>query len=113
MVKRKIDAKMMKAIELYIREVALHYNVVGAYLFGSFARGEEHDFSDIDVAVIAKNLTEDIFDDRVRMMCLIKDKASLIEPHPISVEDFENNATWLAQEIKKSGIPIPIKRRSK
>lgn len=42
-------------MEKNLREVFEEYDLAAAYLFGSFARGEEHSSSDIDIAVLFKS----------------------------------------------------------
>ncbi|SHJ42735.1 Nucleotidyltransferase domain-containing protein [Hymenobacter daecheongensis DSM 21074] len=73
-------------------------------LFGSFARNEQHEWSDIDLALVADTFTgfgpEDI---RPFVRALVKHCA--IEPHTFSPEQFTD---WnpFVQEIKRTGIVI-------
>jgi predicted nucleotidyltransferase len=73
-----------------------------AYLFGSFAKGTEHKWSDIDVAVISSDFSDDRFEEGVRLMILSHDIDNRIEPVPFNPETFidENPLAW---EIKKTG----------
>ena len=75
------------------------------YLFGSYARGESNWESDIDLAVISKNLTGHPINDFVRLMMLRRGIYLRIEPHPFRPEDFtEDNPE--AAEIMRTGIRI-------
>ena len=74
-------------------------------LFGSFATGNQHEDSDIDVAVVSKDI-KNTFNDSVKMMTVRRGIDLRIEPHAISTDDFENNATALINEIVKTGIQI-------
>lgn len=61
--------------------------VIGAYLFGSYAKGTEGLDSDIDVAIIFDDFT-DAFDMRVDLMKLRRKFDTKIEPHPFRKADF-------------------------
>jgi predicted nucleotidyltransferase len=75
-------------------------------LFGSYAKGKSTDDSDIDIALIFKNLDDSKrFDIQVQLMLLAAQIDSRIEPHPISHEDF-NSGNPFVVEIKKTGIEV-------
>ena len=76
-----------------------------AYLFGSYAKGASHEDSDIDIAIILKDLKDD-FDMQVHLMKLRRDFDTRIEPHPFDEEDFANPSIPLVNEILQSGIQI-------
>lgn len=73
-------------------------------LFGSFVRNQQHEWSDIDLALVADNFTgfgpEDI---RPFARSLVKH--CVIEPHTFSPEQFTD---WnpFVKEIKRTGIGI-------
>lgn len=73
-------------------------------LFGSYTRGNFHDESDFDIAVV---LTEydDSFDMRLDLMKLRRNIDSRIEPHPFREGDF-TSANPIAFEILKYGEDI-------
>lgn len=73
-------------------------------LFGSFARNEQHEYSDIDVALIADTFTGAAFID-IKPFVHILVKHVDIEPHTFSPEQFTD---WnpFVQEIKRTGIVI-------
>ena len=76
--------------------------IESAYLYGSFAKGTEHKWSDIDVAVISPDFSDDRFEEGVRLMILSHDIDNRIEPVPFSPETFidENPLAWV---IKTTG----------
>ena len=100
-----IDNKIIDIANKYIAEVRKHYNVVYVILFGSFANGTMHKDSDIDIAVVASDIS-DTYQDRLKMMRMRWDVDLRIEPHPISIEDFQATATGLVNEIKQHGIQL-------
>lgn len=93
--------------ERFVRKLPVEYKVKKAFLFGSFAKGSAHKYSDIDVAVVLSGRF-DTFDMRVNLMRLRRDVDVVIEPHPISEKEF-NTANPLANEILKYGIPLNVK----
>jgi len=80
-------------------------NSAEVYLFGSAARNEMHNNSDIDIAVVSDNFTADVIDNRVRLLNLSQMVSWDIEPHPITYE-YWHHTTPFEDEIKKDGIMI-------
>ena len=76
--------------------------IESAYLFGSYAKGTEHEWCDIDIAVISSDFADNRFDERVNLMKLSCDIDTRIEPVPFRPERFSDNDP-LAYEIKKTG----------
>jgi predicted nucleotidyltransferase len=74
------------------------------YLFGSHAKGNIHQDSDIDIAVVFHDLS-DSFDMQVELMKLRRSFDTRIEPHPFSAAEF-NKSNPLAFEILKNGFEI-------
>lgn len=77
--------------------------VESAYLFGSYAKGAENEWSDIDVAIISPDLTDDRFNERIRLTKIAQNVDSRIEPVPFRPDTFveEDPLVW---EIKRKGI---------
>ncbi len=100
---KNIDNSIAKYLELIKNKYS---DIEQVYLFGSYAKGKSTDESDIDIALIFKNLDDSLrFDIQVQLMLLAAEVDSRIEPHPISLEDF-NSGNPFVVEIKKSGIEI-------
>lgn len=79
-------------------------NVKKAYIFGSYIKGTAKEDSDIDLAIIFKNLT-DTFDMQVQLMKLRRKFDTRIEPHAFRESDFQISNP-LANEILKTGLEI-------
>ncbi len=79
-------------------------NVKKAYIFGSYIKGTITEDSDIDLAIIFKNLT-DTFDMQVQLMKLRRKFDNRIEPHAFRESDFQISNP-LANEILKTGLEI-------
>jgi len=101
----KIEAK--KVVKKYAKKLkAEKYSFSAIYLFGSFAKGKSQKWSDIDVAVISKELDKDWREARIRLWRIGADVDTRIEPHGFSPEDFNDYWNPMAHEIKKTGIRI-------
>ena len=73
-------------------------------LFGSFARNEQREWSDIDVAIVAEEFSGFRPEDSRRIArALVRHTA--IEPHTFRPEDFTD---WnpFVEEIKRTGIVV-------
>ncbi len=79
--------------------------VENAYLFGSYATGHARRDSDIDVAVVSRDLSGDWLDDFCYLTRIADDIDVRMEVVPFRPRDFrdENPLVW---EIKTTGIPL-------
>jgi len=94
----------LKIASQYIDILRNKYVILQAFMFGSFAKGTNHEDSDIDIAIVIKNVS-DIIDTQIDMMKLRRKVDLRIEPHPFIVNDF-NIGNPVVNEILKSGIKI-------
>ena len=78
-----------------------------AWLFGSYARGNQHDDSDIDIAIVLKDDAGHTFDTEVKLMVIRKGDETLIEPHAFTKEEFDDNVP-IVRQIMKYGEKIEI-----
>jgi len=74
------------------------------FLFGSYAKGNYKEDSDIDIAVVLKDF-ENVIDIQLELMKLRRKIDNRIEPHPFREQDFEQSNP-LASEILKYGQEI-------
>jgi uncharacterized protein len=81
-----------------------NYDILTAYLFGSYAKGNFNEDSDIDLAVVMKNLSNS-FLMQVELMKISRKFDTRIEPHPFDEVDFDTSNPF-ANEILKHGIKI-------
>jgi predicted nucleotidyltransferase len=49
----KTQADVMKLAKAYVAEANKFFYIKKAYLFGSYAKGSPHDWSDIDIALVS------------------------------------------------------------
>lgn len=103
---KKINKEIADIVDKYIAIVKENYDVVAIILFGSYAKGTEHEDSDIDIAVVTDDIKTDKFDEEVKLTLLRRKIDSRIEPHIIKVEDYENDETPFVVEVKNTGIKV-------
>ncbi len=82
--------------------------VESAFLFGSYAKGNQHKDSDIDVCIVSSKFGKDYLDEMVdlRMKALKIDIR--IEPIPFTPTDLSDPYSSLATEIRNTGVPITL-----
>lgn len=83
--------KRLKKNKLYFTE---------AWLFGSYARGSQHENSDIDIAIVLNESENHTFETDVKLMIIRKGDETLIEPHAFSREEFNRNIPIVNQILQ-------------
>ncbi len=100
------DRKLVEKIALkYAQALKKQFNLRGVYVYGSYVKGNHHEDSDIDIAVIAEDFTGDIVEDIFKLMRLRRDIDCRIEPHPFDFQSF-NEDNPEAREVMRTGIKI-------
>jgi predicted nucleotidyltransferase len=76
----KVDA--VELIKRYLRKAKnSEIGFSEAWLFGSFAKGNQHENSDVEVAIDLREGVEKTFDMEVQLMLIRKGEETIIEPH--------------------------------
>jgi len=101
----KTDDRMKKIVNHFLEEVQKKYKIENAYLYGSYAKGNSHRWSDIDIAIVSQDFSDDIFQDRLQLMKIAYAVDDRIEPKPFKKEYFDHNDP-LVDEIRKNGIRL-------
>ncbi|MDR1974998.1 MAG: nucleotidyltransferase domain-containing protein [Bacteroidales bacterium] len=91
----------------YVSDVERKYRLTRSLLFGSYAKGNYHGNSDIDVAVVIKDV-ENLFDTGVDLMRLRTEDNLIIEPHVFRDSDF-NSDDPIVFEILRNGIELKVR----
>ena len=98
-----MDKKQAIAIAKKYKElVAEKLPVKAIYLYGSSSKGNYREDSDIDIAVVVDQLSDNYFDDTPLLWKLRRKLSTLIEPI-LLVEDMNNP---LYRDITQTGILI-------
>jgi predicted nucleotidyltransferase len=100
----KADA--VNIAQRYAGAVKANYSYTKIILFGSYAKGNYNDDSDIDIAVIFKDYSN-VIDMQLELMRLRRKIDSRIEPHPFRESEFELSNP-IVNEIIKYGQEIKI-----
>ena len=98
----------IEAVKKYIKELERNnIPVLEAFVFGSYAKGNPKEESDIDIALVSTAFTGDRFEDRRKIVPFRRNIDSRIEPIPFRPEDFQKGGI-LIDVIKKTGKAINI-----
>ncbi len=102
----KSNRQINKVIKEYTKLLLdADYPIEKIILFGSYATGKAKTDSDIDLAVILKEITEDRFSTRLKLMKYCRGFDEVIEPHPFWVKEF-NKQNPFASEIIENGVVV-------
>jgi uncharacterized protein len=94
-----------KIIRIFLDEIQKTYRVDSAYLFGSHAKGTSSQWSDIDLAVVSPDFSEDLYEERLVLMRMAAEIDDRIEPKPFRPDMF-NASEPLVDEIQKHGLKL-------
>ena len=110
MAKKTVPKRVIEEIKEYVSSLkADKLPVRKVILFGSFAKGKQHKWSDIDICVISPK-----FKDAGRATHYLWSKRRIndirytIEPVGFSPKDFEDKYDSFIEEIRTTGIEIPV-----
>lgn len=101
---RMVNQSIIDTAKRYIQSIPQSMEIKKAYLFGSYAKGNEHTDSDIDIAIVVGKM-DDFFSLQMQLMRLRRSVDLRIEPHPFWEGDF-NIQNPFAYEIQKTGIEL-------
>ena len=110
MVKRIYNEREIKKYaQEYVRylQSELKLSVQASFIFGSYARGKAHRWSDIDICIISSQFKNEI--DALQYLSVHRRLVDIergIEPHGFSTADFNKLNSPLIVEIKKTGIRV-------
>ena len=99
------NLELEKIVRVFLDEIQKRYHVDSAYLFGSYARGTQDRWSDIDLAVVSPDFSEDLFEERIVSMRLACEIDERIEPKPFRPDSFKP-IDPLVYEIQKHGVKL-------
>ncbi len=101
-----IDNEAKADISKYLELVQHTYDIDQAYLFGSHVNGTPHKWSDYDIAIVASEAQKDRHGFLVRLLSLARGIDTLIEPHPMTLDDLNDIYYPLGREVLKHGIRV-------
>jgi hypothetical protein len=77
-----------------------------AYIFGSAARGEMKEFSDIDIAVVSSEFEGILFHDIKKISKYRRMVDLRLEIHPFSLNEIQSDPPAFFEIIQKEGIRV-------
>jgi predicted nucleotidyltransferase len=95
--------EVINKVKQYKILLGKHFDIDSVYLFGSYAKDTNTEDSDIDVAVVVRNISDDFFSVNPLLWKLRRQVDDRIEPILI---DINNDRSGFLDEIKKNGIEI-------
>lgn len=101
----QIAPDILASVERFLAVVRQKLRVDAAYVYGSQTTGAARPWSDIDVAVVSPDFSEDIFAERLALMKWAVAIDDRIEPQPFTPSRFGPNDP-LASEIARSGVRL-------
>ncbi len=102
----QLPAKIKDTIESYLRALNLNnISIKEAILFGSYARGNYCEWSDIDIALVSDLFVGNLIDDKDKIRRITLSISSKIEVIPFSPDDF-NLQNPFVKEILATGIRL-------
>lgn len=102
----QVADSIKQTILRYVEELERqNVRIQRAILFGSYAKGTDNKWSDIDVALVSPNFDGDRFDDRKKIARVTLDVDYHISPLPFRPEDFDPTNLFV-KHIIETGIQI-------
>lgn len=106
-----VDRKIVKSIRVYLRAVAeTGIPVKCGVLFGSYARGQQHEWSDIDLLVVSSRYDKKrTHKDWAKLWVVAANTDVRIEPIPVGEKQFEtDNNSMIIVIARREGQKIPL-----
>ena len=108
MAKKKISPKVEKEIKEYINILKEdNLPVQKVILFGSYAKGKQNKWSDVDVCIVSPKFKDAFSALQYLWLKREKDYGLTIEPIGFNPKDFAESDS-LIDEIKRTGIEIKV-----
>ena len=100
-----IPSEITECVQRFIDHLRKERHIAKAYLYGSHAKGTAGKWSDIDLAIVSPDFSEDLFSERVYLMKLALSVDDRLEPSPFRPDDFTRDNP-LVNEISSTGIEL-------
>jgi len=102
----RLPAKVKSIIDKYLQALSRHnIPIREAILFGSYAKGNPQEWSDIDIALVSEIFGGDWISDKGKIRKITLSVSSEIEVIPFSPTDFDSQNP-LVKEILKTGVKL-------
>ncbi len=92
-------------VSKFVNLVTDEFPIKSVYLFGSYAKGEAKEYSDIDLAVVSDKFEGSRFFDKEKLNKYILKTSIDLEIHPFRTVDFTEDNPFV-KEIINTGLKI-------
>lgn len=92
-------------VQKFINLISSEFPLSRVYVFGSYAKGNPKDYSDVDLAIVSDNFEGSRFFDKKKLNKYILRTSIDIEVHPFKTEDFTEDDPFV-EEIIHTGVRI-------
>lgn len=104
----RVPEQIQKIIEDYIYNLSKQIPIQKVILFGSYAKGNTHKYSDVDIAIFSDYFKQMSRIDGLQFLLLsAMDYDIDLEPQPFTIDEIEE-PSGLVKEILTTGIEIPL-----
>lgn len=105
-----VDQQIISSIKVYVNLLNREgFDISRVFLFGSFARGEANDTSDIDLMLLSESLNDDDVQKKGRAWVLTRQVDSRIEPLLVSKKRFQSDeGSPILEIVRKEGLELRI-----
>jgi predicted nucleotidyltransferase len=109
-----LDATTKRAARNFLDRIAGRYDIAGALVYGSRARGDHREDSDADLALLVrgpKNMPlPDVWELGTISTEVLLDTGVVIQVTPIRLEDWDHperfSNPFLLENIRREGVPL-------
>jgi predicted nucleotidyltransferase len=102
----EIDAVVLKKVKSFLDKIRHNgFHISQAYIFGSYARGHADKWSDIDIAIISPQISNDRFEERIKLTELALSIDERLEPLPFNPGNYSDDDPFVRQ-IKTEGVAV-------
>jgi uncharacterized protein len=113
-----MDPAIEHALKLFLKNIAQNYDIAGAILFGSRARGDHRPDSDADLAVLLKGKHQKVLTATLAMADaaydVLLETGINISPLPVWLDQWEHPQSHsnpeLLYTIAKEGVPLEARK---
>jgi len=88
-----------------LNSIKSEINIKGVYLFGSYAKGNANEYSDIDLALVSDDFEGSRFYDKKRINKYLIKTTTDFQIHPFKTKEFTDDNPFVA-EILRTGVRI-------
>ncbi len=100
-----VNERIINDVKVFIEQLKDEIDIQSVYLFGSYTKATNKEYSDIDVAIVSDTFDGFVFSDNEKILNKTKNINRLIEPHPFRTEDFTTDNPFV-KNIISTGVKI-------